>query len=344
MSYLGVVLLISVMVAAIASTSLGSMVTQGIKSSVCKVMQNGGCSVPSPAGSPAPAKSPDCSGRDDRTNPGRREGDRRARDKYPDQCNAPSSPKQPTDTAVGTVQTGTNGTDPGPPPVPPHDAGSGPFGSEKPNASDFWYKEQLYLLAQGADLKGFHHAATNMRHFLDGTGKPLTVDPQEMIGDLPGFKAQLGQDLAKLDCSLYKKATSAFRGNDGRPINMSFQGPWMPYYAEPEESQDWFYAIGGFTYEISGYVTVEPPDTPGAAPKVVMHYRVHVHDRYNWDTGKSVDIGPIHIPDTAQQRLHRTGLAQEYDINGSTDLLTRAMSSTCVGTADNGPSGKQSRR
>jgi len=197
----------------------------------------------------------------------------------------------------------------------------------------------LEALAAGARAKGLKYAAQNMQHFLDGTGTVQKVHPQVLIHDLPGFKKQVNSDLSDLDCQLYGKAVSAYQANGNQPINMSFRGPWKTYYAGPEESQDWFYAMGGFSYEISGYVTVEPPATPGGQPRAVMHYRLHVHDRYNWDTGKGVSIGPIDIPDTAQQRLHRTGLAQEYDIDGSTDLLTRTMSTTCGSTVTNGPAG-----
>ena len=47
-----------------------------------------------------------------------------------------------------------------------------------------------------------------------------------------------------------------------------------------------------------------------------------MHDYYNWDTGKSVDIGPLHIEDPEMQELHRAGLAQEYEIEGTSPTRT----------------------
>ncbi|MFD3790522.1 hypothetical protein [Streptomyces cyaneofuscatus] len=45
-----------------------------------------------------------------------------------------------------------------------------------------------------------------------------------------------------------------------------------------------------------------------------------VWDRYNWDEGKGVDIGPLDIPDGQMAKLHRVGLAQDFDMAGSSDV------------------------
>ncbi|MBE7451440.1 MAG: hypothetical protein HS111_21840 [Kofleriaceae bacterium] len=40
-------------------------------------------------------------------------------------------------------------------------------------------------------------------------------------------------------------------------------------------------------------------------------------DRYNWDQGKSVTIAGITVRDEQLGRLHRVGLAREFDVEGS---------------------------
>ncbi|MGH3520424.1 MAG: hypothetical protein ACRDQ7_24180 [Haloechinothrix sp.] len=50
-----------------------------------------------------------------------------------------------------------------------------------------------------------------------------------------------------------------------------------------------------------------------------MDYKTHVFDRYNWDGGKSTEIGPITITDDQMADLHRAGVAQEYNISGSSE-------------------------
>lgn len=56
-----------------------------------------------------------------------------------------------------------------------------------------------------------------------------------------------------------------------------------------------------------------------------MRYKVYGNDRYNWDGGKATKIGPITITDTQMQELHETGLAREYNLRGSTDVMKRKV-------------------
>ncbi|WP_225832962.1 hypothetical protein [Streptomyces sp. NK08204] len=58
------------------------------------------------------------------------------------------------------------------------------------------------------------------------------------------------------------------------------------------------------------------PDAHGN-PKISVDYQANVWDRYNWDEGKGVNVGPMKIPDGQMAKLHRVGLAQEYDMAGS---------------------------
>ena len=47
-----------------------------------------------------------------------------------------------------------------------------------------------------------------------------------------------------------------------------------------------------------------------------MAFKFHFRDRYNWDTGKGVKVGIISISDESLGRLHRVGIAQEFDMVG----------------------------
>jgi hypothetical protein len=74
-------------------------------------------------------------------------------------------------------------------------------------------------------------------------------------------------------------------------------------------SWDWYFAIGGFSYSVTGIVVK-------ASSGGSLKYRVHIFDRYNWDAGKSVDIGPFHFEDKELGNLHLKGLAREYTVRG----------------------------
>lgn len=57
-----------------------------------------------------------------------------------------------------------------------------------------------------------------------------------------------------------------------------------------------------------------------------MIIEFHVFDRYNWDKGKSVTIGPFVITDESLGQLHQAGLAQEYEVNGTSSSTTSSWS------------------
>ncbi|SHH00844.1 hypothetical protein SAMN05444320_11852 [Streptoalloteichus hindustanus] len=205
---------------------------------------------------------------------------------------------------------------PGPPPRPEVDGGAGAHGSD-PGA---WFGERIKKELAGqaaifADSVGWTHAAKHLRHFLDNSGTPLSVSPDEITGDVPEFRNEVDKKAAAEMRRLAEEARA--NGTYGKPI--PFNSGWVGYYIKQEYSKDWYYALGGIKYAVTGVATVHPPDQPGGEPRVEMDYQVHVFDRYNWDGGKSTDIGPVTITDQSMADMHRAGVAQEFDVSGSSE-------------------------
>ncbi|MFE3147110.1 hypothetical protein ACFXJ6_10645 [Streptomyces sp. NPDC059218] len=108
-------------------------------------------------------------------------------------------------------------------------------------------------------------------------------------------------------------------------------------------SDEWFHAVGSHQQNVSGMVTV----TPGAdgKPKVLLDYRANVWDRYNWDAGKSADFPVIgEVPDSEMGRLHKTGLAQEFDMRGSSSTYTYDLNSPTPSTVNPPDQGREGTR
>jgi hypothetical protein len=66
------------------------------------------------------------------------------------------------------------------------------------------------------------------------------------------------------------------------------------------------------------------PDANGE-PKIGLDYQANAWDRYNWDKDKGVTIEipgapPMSIPDGQMARLHTTGIAQKFDMAGSSSV------------------------
>lgn len=72
------------------------------------------------------------------------------------------------------------------------------------------------------------------------------------------------------------------------------------------------------SHSVTGVVHVEP----GNPPTTTVTYQTRVRDRYNWAGEKSTQIGPFTVEDRELQKLHRVGLAQEYDVSDTSEEVT----------------------
>ena len=217
---------------------------------------------------------------------------------------------------------------PDPPPQPPND-GSGEHGAKDRNLLqqqfDLAQKQLWYGVAAAADAAGMDDAARHMRHFLGNSGEDLNVNPENILNDLPDFKdkSQIVFERQVLD-----EANQIIGENyDGTPMRFSITTPWQlyPMYQPTLSDQlsnqgNWYYALGSFSYCYGADIVVTP-DAYGR-PQVQIEYQMHIFDRYNWDEDKGVAIGIIPVPDTALGHLHQVGIAQEYEVWGTSEPST----------------------
>ncbi|NJM62212.1 MAG: hypothetical protein HC849_21640 [Oscillatoriales cyanobacterium RU_3_3] len=209
------------------------------------------------------------------------------------------------------------------------DDGAGKHGSKK---FEWWESPKLLVeevkkqtFYRGADLfeaGGSPNAARHMRHYLNNTGETLKVNVDYMLRDLPDFKKLFETQIALAKQEANTRITA---GNQTEPIQFSISSQWdldKKHYADPKNKGDWYWAIGGFYYRYTALIETSPPLKPNGETTVKMTTQIHVFDRYNWDGGKSVNIGGIKITDEALAELHKVGLAKEYNINGSSSSVT----------------------
>ncbi|KAF7508153.1 hypothetical protein GJ744_009594 [Endocarpon pusillum] len=192
---------------------------------------------------------------------------------------------------------------PADPPKPADGDGIGPYASQNPGISDRLSKAKFYTVAVAAGELGLTNAERGMRHYLGNSGDDLNVTPESMMSGLPQLRTAV-KALAQ------NEAVAAYKKISGASGEKAFSSSWNNFYASKDQSWDWYFAIGGFSYSVTGVVTKK---SGGGSLK----YRVHIFDRYNWDAGKSVDIGPFHFEDRELGNLHLKGLAREYTVRGS---------------------------
>lgn len=205
-------------------------------------------------------------------------------------------------------------TIPGPPadpPKPPGD-GQGVWGRENPGIGDRLDKVKYSNLLKVVP-SSYGHAATNLRHYLDNTGTTFANKPEDIMNDIPAFKA------AVLETTKHY-ASAAFSSVDsGAGGIKAFSSGWLGFYATPELDKDWYYALGGFAYAVAGTVKTRKV---GSAWVADLAYKVYIFDRYNWDGDKNTKILWFTVTDKEMGHLHVVGLAREYIVRGSSGVFS----------------------
>lgn len=154
-----------------------------------------------------------------------------------------------------------------------------------------------------------------------------------MMRDVDSFRGEVDRTTA---AEMRRLATEAeANGTYGQPVQ--FSSNWQGHYIRSTDNKDWYYAMGGVQYSVTGVATVHAPDQPGGEPRIEMDYKTHVSDRYNWDGGKQTEIGPFTITDESMAEMHRAGVAQEFNMSGSTDAKHYAGTVPSPGSQPNIP-------
>jgi len=141
-----------------------------------------------------------------------------------------------------------------------------------------------------------------MRHYLGNSGADLTIRLQNMVDESAGAKK-----------NFYIELNEAMAFCETIQDRWNFEimsSAWSTGYNSKKDSMNWYYAVGGFSAHGSG------PGRRLDDCTYLLHFHYYFFDRYNWDKGKSVKIGPIRVPDVKLGRLHELGLAQEFNMFG----------------------------
>lgn len=330
--YVGALAVVSVLVTAVVLAAQVAPVGQLVELAICSLRQLGPCSSAvgaAPMGNLGAAQpSGDPSG-DAESDPSADTGDRQDQERQTrEDRRGRGSDKAPNDPGVGGPNAGDDalgppapGTSVDPPDLPawePADEGAGEYGSQRAWPWDHAKKVAVELAANVMAGK-WPDASRNLSHYLANTGEPLDQDVNQILSDVPQFQAKVDEVRTALAEDAVSRAQQA--GAAG-PLTFPISTAWAGYYIGPEQSQNWYYALGGVSYNLTGQVTVYPPSSPGGPWRYEVSTRVNLYDQYNWDGGKSTQIGPITVTDEELARLHRQGLAREYRNQGRSDTTT----------------------
>ncbi len=97
--------------------------------------------------------------------------------------------------------------------------------------------------------------------------------------------------------------------------------------------------MGGYSPWGKGLATITKDGNSQRVYELDFEYKFF--DRYNWDGGKSVTIFGQTITDAFMGRFHREGLAQEFNMYGSTERKVKWTGSTFGNPTITTPGGRE---
>lgn len=214
------------------------------------------------------------------------------------------------------------------------------FNHREPTAEDFEMRKFAVGLARLGSFV-IPNAARHLDHYLEGgeigsIGKDargqllrnpvaLEIDVETVLREIPGLRTQVLNSVNELKNDLIARWTAGQRPTVVR-------GKAELAGATTLTSQDWFYALGRFSFQIIANVQGSVTQTAGKVSANVT-FRARINDYYDWDQDAVVlpipnlDTGEdIVIPDGAMRDLHDCGLAREYPIHGEHVIRTESVS------------------
>jgi hypothetical protein len=186
-----------------------------------------------------------------------------------------------------------------------------PFASVAPGLRDRALRSTLQAAALAWRVCGLREGSRTLRHYLDGSGAPLTVDPSALLRT-PAFHRPMVRHFH--EWRRFAAAEFSRTGVQAFDVTNNWHGVLIPR----RNSLDWWLALRGLQYHATGELTLLP-DVPvyDGLPAARLTYRVEIFKDWNFDKGESefgVPFGPI-------ARLHETGLAREFEVVGSSSDL-----------------------
>ena len=148
-------------------------------------------------------------------------------------------------------------------------------------------------------------AARHMLHYLNNSGANLTIDLEGMVDEVRSAKGRFNNEISQAKTFVETLAVGTHQITSRRP-----EGG----YNQQSDSRNWYFAIGGYSTWGKGRATVR---AGSAGREYELEFEYKFYDRYNWDAGKQVTIGPVTITDQFMGEFHRQGIAQEFTCVGS---------------------------
>lgn len=190
-----------------------------------------------------------------------------------------------------------------PPPLTPPGPGAGPWNSESKTYDNIALAKaaKVFLKTTPAREKYGYETAETFHHYFENTGTDFPVDLSKLLKAVPRVEKLYAAKVQRLMATTQSLEAGTYKFTSRNSTETSI---------ERSEDENWYLAVAGFSYWISGTIVVD------ADKKISASINYHLWDRYDWDPGVIIPIPtPFGVVDVDQERVgafHRQGLAKEF--------------------------------
>ncbi|MDW6063136.1 hypothetical protein SAZ11_40420 [Streptomyces sp. FXJ1.4098] len=181
-----------------------------------------------------------------------------------------------------------------------------------PTAGDRWTLFEAKSKVAWDKLNGLSRGGQNLEHYLSNTGTPVDLDVDSMLRDDKPMYEDVEWAIVDHQEKWAEQARKELEKSGAQTVTVPVEtkGKYFGF-----GDQDWRDAVGTATFNVSGAMTAKLNEY--GKPEYYLDYQVNVWDRYSHNESELNLTDP---PDPDLAKLQEAGLAEDFDMRGSSSV------------------------
>ncbi|MFD8384034.1 hypothetical protein ACFV2X_36905 [Streptomyces sp. NPDC059679] len=182
-----------------------------------------------------------------------------------------------------------------------------------PTAGDRWTLFEAKSKVAWDKLNGLSHGGQALEHYLSNTGTPVDdLDVNSMLRDDKPMYEDVEWAIVDHQDKWAEQARKELEKSGGQTVTVPVETKGQTFGFG---DQDWRDAVGTGTFNVSGAMTAKLNEY--GKPEYYLDYQVNVWDRYSHNESELNLTDP---PDPDLAKLQEAGLAEDFDMRGSSSV------------------------